>query len=105
VTERTKELGLRKAVGAHDKDITKQILCESVMLTGTGGVIGVLLTYGVTEVVNMIIPFFFSGFTIIVDPLVVGFSVGIAVLTGIVFGWHPAQQAARLPVVDALRSD
>jgi putative ABC transport system permease protein len=105
VTERTKELGLRKAVGAHDKDITKQILCESVMLTGTGGVIGVLLTYGVTEVINAIIPYFFSGFTIIVDPLVVAFSVGIAILTGVVFGWHPAQQAAQLPVVDALRSD
>jgi putative ABC transport system permease protein len=105
VTERTKELGLRKAVGAHDTDITKQILCESVMLTGTGGVIGVLLTYGVTEVINAIIPYFFSGFTLVVDPLVVAFSVGIAVLTGIVFGWHPAQQAAQLPVVDALRSD
>lgn len=105
VTERTKEIGLRKAVGAHDKDIVKQVLCESVILTGTGGVIGILLTYGITKIANMIIPLFFSGFTIIVDPMVVGVSVGIAILTGIVFGWHPAQQAARLPVVDALRSD
>lgn len=105
VTERTKELGLRKAVGAHDNDIVKQVLTESVMLTGTGGIIGILLTYGITKIANMIIPLFFGGFTIIVDPLVVGISVGVAILTGIIFGWHPAQQAAKLPVVDALRSD
>lgn len=109
VSERTKEIGVRKAVGAYDRDITRQVLCESIVLTSIGGLMGVLLTFLIALVANIVISQFFpggaGGFSLAVNSFVVAVSVGVSVLIGVVFGWNPAKQAAQLPVVEALRSD
>jgi len=100
VTERTREIGIRRALGAKRRDIITQFLVETVMLSGAGGVMGVLL--GVT------IPWFVSHFagmkTIIVlwSP-VVAFT--ISALVGVAFGIYPALRAARMDPVEALRHE
>jgi ABC-type antimicrobial peptide transport system permease subunit len=98
VTERTREIGLRKAVGATPRDILVQFLTETVVVSVTGGVIGILL--GVLATVAMST---FAGWTVSVSSdailLAVAFSAGI----GLVFGIYPARKAARLNPIEALR--
>jgi putative ABC transport system permease protein len=104
VTERTREIGLRKAVGARDRDIMLQILIESVLLTSLGGFIGILLSLGVAKIANQI----FADSNIIkvlVNTEVVVFAALVAVAVGVVFGLYPARNASRLQPVDALRSE
>jgi putative ABC transport system permease protein len=104
VTERTKEIGLRKAVGARDRDIMLQILIESVSLTSLGGFIGILLSLGAAQVANQI----FADSEIIkilVNTEVVVFAALVAIAVGVVFGLYPARNASRLQPVDALRSE
>lgn len=100
VTERKKEIGIRKALGARNKDIQTLFLTESVLLSLLGGSLGILLGLGVTRFVS-----FISGwsFTIYPLPLIVGFSV--SVFTGIFFGFYPARRAAKLEPMESLRSD
>lgn len=98
VTERTKEIGLLKAIGAKEKDILKQFLIEAIVMTSIGGIIGILLgTFGallISTVVN--IPFVINGFSIIA-------AVGVSMGVGIIFGIYPAKRAANLSPIDALR--
>ena len=98
VTERTREIGLRKAIGAKKKDITTQFLAEAIALTLVGGVIGIALGWLISFAVNL---------TGVVTTSVSLFSVvlafGVSALTGIVFGWYPAQRAAALNPIEALR--
>jgi macrolide transport system ATP-binding/permease protein len=98
VTERTREIGLRKAVGATPRDILVQFLTETVVVSVTGGVIGILL--GVLATVAMST---FAGWTVSVSSdaivLAVAFSAGI----GLLFGIYPARKAARLNPIEALR--
>lgn len=98
VTERTREIGLRKALGAKKKTIITQFLAESIILTFTGGilgmVIGIIISYVLSKMMNL--PFTVSTQAII---LAIGVSGGI----GIVFGWYPAQKAAGLQPIEALR--
>ena len=100
VIERTKEIGIRKAIGATNKDILVQFLMESIILTGCGGIIGVIMGMILGVVVGNIvgIPPIFSTISIVSSLLV---SMGI----GIVFGVTPAKKAAELNPVDALRSE
>ncbi|OHA93138.1 MAG: hypothetical protein A3E02_02620 [Candidatus Zambryskibacteria bacterium RIFCSPHIGHO2_12_FULL_38_34] len=104
VTERTREIGLRKAVGATDKDILKQFLIESVLLTLIGGIIGVAIGAGVVGLIYFVLSTFFSigwVFAFPISSVILGLAVsGIA---GIVFGIYPARQAARKNPIDALR--
>jgi len=104
VTERTKEIGLRKAVGARDRDILFQILTESVMLTTLGGLAGIALAVGLAFFANQFLET--SNFvTIIISWQVVLFSAFIALAVGVVFGVYPARRASKLQPVDALRTE
>ena len=98
VTERTREIGLKKALGARRRVILGQFLTESVVLTSTGGVIGVLIGIGVAKLVGMIIGMP-SQISIAAIAVSVGFSMGI----GIIFGLVPSVKAANLNPIDALR--
>ena len=98
VTERTKEIGLRKAIGAKKKDISMQFLAEAVALTVIGGVIGILLGSGISFAVNA------SGLiTTTVSFSAIALAFGVSAAIGIVFGYYPARRAANLNPIDALR--
>ena len=98
VTERTREIGLRKAVGAKRNDISLQFLVEAVMLTFTGGLIGVLLGIAIALAVTA------SGvITASVSWQSVVLAFGVSALVGIIFGLYPASRAARLRPIDALK--
>ncbi len=101
VNERTREIGIRKAVGARRGDILYQFLIEAIALTGLGGVIGILLGWAITEVVHRIpqaasLPLLITSGTVII-------AVGVSVAIGVVFGLYPAMRAARLHPIQALR--
>ena len=99
VTERTREIGVRKALGARRGDIVLQFLAEAVTLTGAGGVIGVLFSMLVTVVVGLILPALKGG--VPAWAVITGFTVSVAV--GVFFGVWPAMKASRLDPVEALR--
>jgi putative ABC transport system permease protein len=104
VIERTREIGLRKAVGATDKDILQQFLIESVLVTFIGGVIGVALGGAVVTAAYFVISRFFSPTWAFAFPLsAVLTALGVAAGTGIVFGIYPARQAAKKSPIEALR--
>jgi len=98
VTERTREIGLRKAIGAKKRDISTQFLAEAVALTVVGGVIGIALGWGISALVNL------TGLvTTSVSLSSVLLAFGVSAGTGIVFGYYPARRAAALNPIDALR--
>ena len=99
VTERTREIGVRKALGARRFDIVGQFLTEAVTLSGLGGIVGILVSFVVTLLLGIFIPAIRSG--VPTGAAVAGFSV--SVLIGVFFGVWPAMKAARLDPVDALR--
>ena len=98
VTERTKEIGLLKAIGAEKADILTQFLIESIVLTLTGGIIGIILGESLAFIIANIIniPFVFQINAILL-------AVGVSSLIGVIFGLYPAQRAAKLSPIDALR--
>lgn len=100
VSERTREIGLRKALGARRRDVMSQVLTESVTLSLTGGVVGVALGAGFAALISGLTP---------VPAAVEGWSVALGVvitaLVGLFFGWYPARRAAMLDPIDALRRE
>ena len=98
VNERTREIGLRKAIGAMRSDISLQFLLEAVMLTFTGGIIGVLLGWLVSIALTK-----FAGMTADVTVVSIALAFGVSVLIGIVFGFYPARRAAGMNPIEALR--
>ncbi|MEI7480518.1 MAG: ABC transporter permease [bacterium] len=98
VTERTREIGLRKAVGAKKKNIQLQFLVESMMLTIVGGIIGILLGIGIAWAITL------TGLlTAVISTSSIVLSFGVSAIIGIVFGYYPAARASNLNPIDALR--
>jgi putative ABC transport system permease protein len=100
VTERTREIGLRKALGARRADIMAQMLTESVVLSMFGGVIGTLLGTAIAMVISQFTPVPAS-----IEPWSVALGIGITALVGLFFGLYPAMRAARLDPIEALRRE
>src|SRR5947207_7234534 len=100
VTERTREIGLRKALGARRSDITAQILTESVVLSMFGGVIGKILGAAIATTIAAFTPIPAS-----IEPWSIGLGIGITAMVGLFFGLYPAMRAARLDPIEALRRE
>ena len=98
VTERTREIGIRMAVGATPYDVLTQFLIESVVLALIGGLIGITLGIGAATVVGRM-----AGWPVVVSPFVVLLACAVAAAVGIFFGYYPASKAARLDPITALR--
>ena len=98
VTERTREIGLRMSIGAKSRDILAQFLIESILISVTGGLIGVVFGVGAAVVVNVA-----AAFPIYIQPWSVFLSFAVCTLTGVFFGWYPAQKAAMLDPIEAIR--
>ena len=98
VTERTKEIGIRRALGASERDIMGQFLNETVIIAVSGGIIGILVGGAMALAINL-----FAHWDTVVSPISVLVSFGISGTVGVVFGLYPAQQAARKDPIVALR--
>lgn len=98
VSERTREVGIRMAVGAKRRDILVQFLVESVVLSCIGGLIGLILGVGVSQLLS-----FLGHWPMLTSPLVIVVALGFSVVVGVVFGLYPANKASRLSPIDALR--
>jgi len=100
VTERTREIGIRKALGAKQKDLMRQFLIESALMSTFGGAIGIVIGTGIAALITMI-------FSIPVSISIVSIILGLlmATGTGIFFGVYPASKAAKLDPIVALRSE
>lgn len=98
VTERTREIGLRMSVGARGRDILSQFLIEAIIISITGGIIGVLLGVIATLLVNII-----ASWPVYIQPWSVLLSFGVCTITGVFFGWYPARKASSLNPIDAIR--
>ena len=98
VTERTREIGRRMSIGAKGMDILAQFLIESILISVTGGLIGVLFGVGAALVVNVV-----AHFPIYIQPWSVLLSFVVCTVTGVFFGWYPAKKAAQLDPIEAIR--
>lgn len=98
VTERTREIGLRMSIGVKGMDILAQFLIESILISVTGGLIGVLFGVGAALIVNVV-----AHFPIYIQPWSVLLSFVVCTVTGVFFGWYPAKKAAQLDPIEAIR--
>ena len=98
VTERTREIGLRMSVGARGIDILSQFLIEAIMISVTGGLIGVVLGFSLSMLIKM-----GAGWPVTVELWTVILSFAVCTVTGVFFGWYPAKKAANLDPIEAIR--
>ncbi|HEV7323898.1 MAG TPA: ABC transporter permease [Bosea sp. (in: a-proteobacteria)] len=100
VTERTREIGLRLAVGARQRDVLSQFLIEATTLATIGGAVGIALGVGAATAIAR-----FAGWPFVISPQTILIAVGVSGLIGVFFGFYPARQAARLDPIEALRRE
>jgi len=100
VLERTREIGIRKALGARERDIWIQFLLEAIFLTFAGGIIGAIIGWGVSMIINRV-----GTMATLVTPDIVILAVSVSVAIGLFFGFYPAWNASRLNPIEALRSE
>jgi putative ABC transport system permease protein len=100
VLERTREIGIRKALGARDRDIWSQFLIEAALLTFAGGIIGVIFGWATAMLINRL-----GVMSTVVTADVVIMAVSVSIGIGIFFGFYPAWNASRLNPIEALRSE
>ncbi len=98
VTERTREIGIRMAVGARSKDVLLQFLIEALVMSFTGGILGIATGGGFSLLISKL-----QGWPVTVSPLSILLGFGFSAAIGIFFGWYPARKAASLKPIDALR--
>lgn len=98
VTERTREIGLRMSIGAKGRHILLQFLIEAVIISVMGGLIGVLIGVGASAAIG-----YLAGWPVYVQPWSVVLSFAVCTVTGVFFGWYPAQKASRLDPIEAIR--
>ena len=98
VTERTREIGLRMSVGARGVDILSQFLIEAILISITGGIIGVIIGCGASWIVKSV-----AHWPIFIQPWSVFLSFAVCTVTGVFFGWYPAKKAADLDPIEAIR--
>ncbi|HPB00819.1 MAG TPA: FtsX-like permease family protein, partial [Candidatus Marinimicrobia bacterium] len=98
VTERTREIGIRMSVGARASDILSQFLSEAVVLSLSGGIIGIILALAASALLNNL-----TDLRTVIDPVIVILAFTFSGAVGIFFGWYPARKAANLNPIDALR--
>lgn len=98
VTERTREIGIRKSLGARTNDILMQFLIESMIISAIGGIIGTMLGVGIAAVGMSI-----AKIAVVIEPGVIFLAVGFSAMVGIFFGLYPAKKAAKLDPIEALR--
>ena len=96
VTERTREIGLRMSIGARGIDIMIQFLIESVLISVTGGALGVVFGFAISMAVNMVTPVSIQSWSVLL-------SFAVCTITGVFFGWYPAKKAANLDPIEAIR--
>jgi putative ABC transport system permease protein len=105
VTERTQEIGLRRALGARPSEIAAQFVLEAAVLAGAGGVLGVVGGVVVTLLSSVALTEILAPWRFVVEPWAIGLALGMAISVGVIFGLFPALRAARLNPVSALRSE
>jgi|UniRef100_UPI00404A77BE putative ABC transport system permease protein len=98
VTERTREIGIRMAVGAHGSEILLQFLIEAVLISALGGSIGIALGMGASEIMSRV-----NGWPTLISPTAAIVAFGVSAAVGVFFGYYPARKAAQLDPIDALR--
>ena len=98
VTERTREIGLRMSVGARGVDILSQFLIEAILISITGGLIGVIIGCGASFMIKAI-----AHWPVFIQPWSVLLSFAVCTVTGVFFGWYPAKKAAQLDPIEAIR--
>ena len=99
VTERTREIGIRKAIGAQRSDITIQFMIESIFISLMGGIIGMVLSINILSVLNV----FVTEVTFVISPSVALLALSFSIAVGLIFGIYPANKAAKLKPINALR--
>jgi len=98
VTERTREIGIRIAIGATESDVLRQFLSESVVLSLVGGILGILFGIAASMTITKVL-----GWNILISPTAIASAVVFSMAVGIFFGFYPARKAAMLDPIEALR--
>ena len=105
VTERTREIGLRRAIGATPTEIAQQFLLEAATLAAAGGALGFVFGVSLTGLLSMVLTAALGEWSFVIEPWSIALALGMAISTGLLFGWLPARRAASLDPVSALRDE